>query len=482
MGQQIQAELKKRQQQIADLEAELDRAYRIVEDLRKDNTELREQNAQLKHLVRQQPTVLQSEASFSSAAIPRQKIKHRVMREPDELTAWAQLSRFPFTVKVFIIVFATVLVGWVAMQFINRHSIESSQTEKERSALSPSPFPEPLSIPPSDSSSEFIPDPVFTPTPEQRSHSLNLVYNVTNPPRFQFSQDLQEIVDETVEMAASKGLPTDALSISLIDVKTSQFAEYQQTTFRYPASIVKLFWMVALYAQVEKGIMPAEAVFYTPECKTNICKMSQKSDNEAASRILDQLTNTTSQLQKTDKDYRTWLQKRQWVNRFFQQAGYTDINISQKNFPIPYLNMDKPQGFDLKMRGDPAKPLRNKMTTEQATRLMYEIFTSQSVSQKASEGMMQLLTRDLRPEVWQQEQYNSVEGFLSESLPMSEVYFASKVGWTASSRQEVAYIATKDGQAAYILTIFGDDPAYGSDWKIFPEMSSLIYKRIKEKE
>nr|WP_263012369.1 class A beta-lactamase-related serine hydrolase [Laspinema sp. D3c] len=274
-------------------------------------------------------------------------------------------------------------------------------------------------------------------------------------------------------------MPTSALSISLIDDKTGKVAGYQEQTLRYPASLAKLFWMVALYAQVEKKLLPEDTVFSTEQCQNNLCKMVQKSDNDAASRIVDLLTDTTSQFQNSE-NYEQWLNQRQWVNRFFQEAGYQDINISQKNFPIPYLKLDEPQGFELRMRGNPENPLRNKMSSEQVARLMYEIVNRQAVSQKASENMMQLLRRDLRPEVWQQEQYNSVQGFLSELLPISEVYVASKVGWTSTSRQEVAYIATEDGKSAYILAIFGDDPAFANDWKIFPEISLHIYRRMNE--
>ncbi len=180
----------------------------------------------------------------------------------------------------------------------------------------------------------------------------------------------------------------------------------------------------------------------------------------------------------SQEEYVTWINKRSKVNTFFQKAGYDRININQKNFPIPYLKLDEPQGRDLQMRGDNRIPIRNQMTTEEAARLMYEIFTGQAVSPNASTSMQHLLTRDLRPEFYTQEQYNSVEGFLGESLPLDQIYFASKVGWTLASRQEVAYITTNDGKIAYILSIFGDDKLYGNDWEIFPKMSLKVFQEM----
>ena len=318
----------------------------------------------------------------------------------------------------------------------------------------------------------------FTTSLKQRQEKLELIYNVRTPPKFRYSSDLQAIVDDIVNLAIRKGLPTESLSISLIDItnpKTPKSAVYQDQELRFPASVSKLFWLVALYAQFERRTIKNEA-----SLSSDIYKMVQKSDNNAASRIIDQLTQTTSGGTLEDEAYGIWQRKRKSLNRFFQEAGYANINISQKNFPIPYQKLELPEGRDLQMRGAPSHLIRNKITSYHAARLMYEIFTEQAVSSQASQEMKRLLTRDLRPEVWQKEQYNSIKGFLGELLPINNVYFASKVGWTTSSRQDVAYIESKDGRARYILVIFGDHPAYAEDWDIFPEMSLLVFNRIVE--
>ncbi|EAW46753.1 hypothetical protein PN465_15450 [Nodularia spumigena CS-584] len=75
--------------------------------------------------------------------------------------------------------------------------------------------------------------------------------------------------------------------------------------------------------------------------------------------------------------------------------------------------------------------------------------------------------------------FNPVRGFFSESLP-TDVYFGGKAGWTSGSRQEAAYIATRDGSAAYILVVFGEDRAYAYDWKIFPKISNLVLERMSK--
>ena len=55
----------------------------------------------------------------------------------------------------------------------------------------------------------------------------------------------------------------------------------------------------------------------------------------------------------------------------------------------------------------------------------------------------------------------------------------SKAGWTSASRQEVAFITSKDGKTRYVLAVFGDDAAYGKSKKVFPGISDLVYKQMQ---
>ncbi|MBW4576388.1 MAG: hypothetical protein KME08_14015 [Aphanothece sp. CMT-3BRIN-NPC111] len=53
------------------------------------------------------------------------------------------------------------------------------------------------------------------------------------------------------------------------------------------------------------------------------------------------------------------------------------------------------------------------------------------------------------------------------------VFIKSGLGF--GSRNEVAFVTKRDGEAVYILAIFADDHAYAQDGKIFPNMSSLVF-------
>jgi hypothetical protein len=313
------------------------------------------------------------------------------------------------------------------------------------------------------------------------------IYTPDRPPNFKRNDQLQSIIKNVTDYVAENNLPTEKLSISLIDFKTNSSENYQGNIGRFPASVVKLFWLVALYGYV--NYHQGDIGEYTIE----IQEMIGKSDNEESSNIVDAITGAKSNHKNmSQSDYQEWLKKRNLLNQYFVDAGYNGININQKTYPIPSKKMFKPQGADLKMRGnDPKNPIRNKITTEQAARLMYEIITGQAISPESSQEMRYYLNRInmMQDGSWKnidpnqgQGHFNPIKGFFGEyfanSDPKNIQEFASKAGWTSDSRSEVAYI--NDGQVAYILAVFTQDAAYAQNWQIFPKISELVYQKMQQ--
>lgn len=311
----------------------------------------------------------------------------------------------------------------------------------------------------------------------QTIDSSDLAYNIQTSPKLNKNKKLQKIVNEVVNFTESQKFPTQSLSITIIDVETGEYAGYQQERLRYPASVVKLFWMVNLYAQIEKGILSEE------EFPQYLDAMIKKSDNEAASYIIDRITKTEYKQNIKGEEYKKWRTKRLKINQYFQQAGYDNINISQKTFPIPSLKLSRAKGSELKLRDNPRKPIRNKISTQQVARLLYEIYQNQSVSEKSSLKMAELLNIDaetrnvLRDEI-NLDEFNPVRGFLSASLP-NNVDFKGKAGWTSNSRNDAGIITTPNGKT-YILVVFGENKAYAYDWQIFPDISKLVFNRMNK--
>lgn len=319
---------------------------------------------------------------------------------------------------------------------------------------------------------------LLIPSRQPRKENSEVVYNLKTPPKFRKSQELQTIVKDVVDLAEAKNLPKNRLSMTLIDAKTGETAGYKENIPRYPASVVKMFWMVFAYAQIESGIWSKEEDF-----NPYIAKMIQESDNAAASFILDLVTGTQSESELSQVKFKIWKHKRQQVNRFFQKAGFKGINISQKTFPVYYINLPEPDGSEAQFLGNPIRNW-NKITTKQAARLIYEIcYTEQAVSLAASKKMCRWLKRDLNPKAWRKESiddegFNPVRTFFGASLAKTNVKFYSKAGWTSSSRTEAAMVDSEKNKATYILSIFAHSSKYADDVTIFPQMSRLVYKRM----
>jgi Beta-lactamase enzyme family len=319
--------------------------------------------------------------------------------------------------------------------------------------------------------------PSSSPAPNKGS----IAYRVIGESNFKSSDKLQKIVDRVVNYSTTNKLPISALSVTLIDANTGEKAGYNFSVGRYPASVVKLFWLAAIYQKIDTKEADEASL------QNALGQMMFQSDNNSASQIVDTLTKTKSTtVELPAKELLTQKQKRQSLNDFFQKAGYSmNLNVSQKTFPIPAEKMEEPRGLDRQLRGgDTQKPIRNKLTTDDAARLMYEIVTDRSISPTVSQKMKKLLSRNIDSKVWKKiplEDFNPVESFFGEGLSVKEAKnIVSKAGWTPLARQEVAFIESKDGKTRYILAIFGDDAAYGKNKKIFPTISNLVYSQMRQ--
>lgn len=294
-----------------------------------------------------------------------------------------------------------------------------------------------------------------------------LIYNVRSAPPTSYNPQLQETVNQMVAWVQQQGLPVAKLSITLMDVTnpdTPQIAGYQQQELRYPASVVKLFWLVTFLAYQQAGLLRPGDVDVI-----DLNAMMQQSSNDAASRVVDAITGTTSGADLSPGPLAEWRQARERLNHFFRGAGYGYMNLKHKNFPIYSLGQEAPQGRELQLRGGTDPPSRNQLTTWQTARLLYEIYTLQAVSPALSQKMQNLIDRP--PAVRSQ----NLAGFLGASLPESATVMG-KEGQTSTSRQDGVIIS--NGRMAYILVVFGDDPAYSADDQFLPELSRLSWQSM----
>jgi len=253
-------------------------------------------------------------------------------------------------------------------------------------------------------------------------------------------------VEGTLKEFASKQLQFNQLAVTLVDLrdpaKPAQ-ASYRGGEMVYPASVVKLFYLVAAHQWMEQGRLAD-----TPELRRAMRDMIVESYNEATHYVVDLLTGTTSGPELPEREIDEWFEKRNAVNRYFFSLGYTNINANKK----PWC--EGPYGRESQSI-QRHKPNRNLLTTDATARLLTEIVTGRAVTAKRSAEMLELMKRD--PAVPSTDPESQAHVFTALGLlPGAKLW--SKAGWTSQTRHDAAYIELPDG-ARFVLVTFTTDHA-----------------------
>src|SRR5919202_2236086 len=278
---------------------------------------------------------------------------------------------------------------------------------------------------------------------------------------------LQKIVDDAARAALErfkdKGFAEKNLAVTLVDLTDPRHVE--QASFRgaepiYPASVVKLFYLVAAHRWMEDGRLKE-----TEEVDRALRDMIVESLNDPAHFILDALTGVSNGAELPPDQLKEWAERRNAVNRYFASLGYTGINVNQK----PWC--EGPYGRERQFYG-PHFENRNKLTTDATARLLTEIVTGGAVSPARSAKMMELLKRDFTGAG--RDPDDQAHGFTGPALePGARLW--SKAGWTDTTRHDAAYIELPNG-TRFVLVTFTTDHANERD--IIPTVARVVLDRI----
>jgi len=281
---------------------------------------------------------------------------------------------------------------------------------------------------------------------------------------------LQDLVNEAAHTAltkfADKKLTENQLSITLVDMRDPRHA-VTAASFRgnekiYPASVVKLFYLVAVHRWLED-----KKIQETDELKRAVRDMIVDSSNEATQYIVDVLTQTTGGYELPPKEMEEWQNKRNIVNRYFTSLGFTNINVNQKTF------CEDAYGREKVSRG-PNGENRNKLTTDAVARLLTEIVAGRAVTPARSEQMMTLLKRDYSGTT--KDADDQGHGFTGIALQgMKDVKLWSKAGWTSETRHDAAYIEMPNG-AKFVLVTF--TVGHANEREIIPAVARVVIEGI----
>ncbi|NJM63394.1 MAG: serine hydrolase [Oscillatoriales cyanobacterium RU_3_3] len=236
----------------------------------------------------------------------------------------------------------------------------------------------------------------------------------------------------------------------------------------YPASIVKLFYLVAVWEWAQKGMIQT-----SPELERAVRDTIVDSSNDATSLVVDVLTGTTSGPELNPGPFETWKQQRNIVNRYFKSLNWPElenINVNQKTW------CDGPYGRERAFLGELMEN-RNMLTTNAAARLLHSIIGGVAVCAKASQEMMGLMKRSLEPSELAADPENQVIGFLGGGLPI-EAKLWSKAGLTSQVRHDAAYIEIPDLRP-YLLVVFTEGKETSKNEEILPFISRQFVEAMK---
>lgn len=288
-----------------------------------------------------------------------------------------------------------------------------------------------------------------------------------------FAPDYADIAEKVAKMAtqhfAADKLELDQLGISLARIDRGQHrlivGSYRGEEPMYPASVVKLFYLVRLANELHDGKLQL-----TPELDRAARDMIVESVNDATSLVLDTLTGTTSGPELGPSEMAAWSDKRNSVNRWYSDRGYSGINACQKTWN------EGPYGRDRIFYGTKYEN-RNRLTPDACVKLMGQIALDRAVpyggatDSLRSEWMKSFLKRLIPAEGGDNEQAVKFSG---ASLPKgSELW--SKAGWTDSVRHDVAWFKLPDGRE-YIWAIFTKE--HSKQEKLIPFIASELLKAV----
>jgi beta-lactamase class A len=280
---------------------------------------------------------------------------------------------------------------------------------------------------------------------------------------------LENAVKETLANLSDKTVKPEEIAASIIDLSDSnnyKTAEFNGEKKIYPASVVKMFYMVRLHQMLEEGKLKL-----LPELERGLKDMIEISSNDATQYILDALTDTSSGPELPEKEFAEWSYKRNSVNRYFASLGYENINVNQKTYCEDAYGRE--QQFR-KFKGEN----RNMLTTNATARLLAEIALGKIVTVERSSQMLDLMKRD--PFAATNDNEDQAHGFTGISLVelgMKDAKLFSKAGWTSTTRHDAAYIESPDG-LKLIIVIFTQNHA--GQRNIIPGIATKVIRNLRK--
>lgn len=250
--------------------------------------------------------------------------------------------------------------------------------------------------------------------------------------------------------------------IDFRDPRDPRIGSYQGTESVYPASVIKLCYMVAAFDQVY-----TQRLEMTADLRDDLYKMIVFSDNQATNRILDRLTNTAFGPELEGSAKTSFEVKRQTVTRYMQRLGLSGLWAANKTYDenVPLYGRDvqwlgKPEGDNYQRS--------NMMTTDDTARLLYLIWRHGVVDYDACEEMLALLRRG-----------EESRTFFKEAAPEGVTLY-SKGGSTDLCRHDAGIFELPDGGAVIIVSFSKTRNVRDAPPQVIERVAEIIMREMME--
>ena len=250
----------------------------------------------------------------------------------------------------------------------------------------------------------------------------------------------------------------------------------------YPASVVKVAYLAAAQAALSTGKLVAHA-----ELKRAMTDMILWSSNNATNYVIDILSGTTGDTLLTEHEMKQWLERRQGVNRFFQDLDWPEadnINVCQK------LMDDDRYGREKIFVTLDGKNNHNQLNSDFVARLLSEICTGAFLDPSISSDAAAFLERQLSPQ-FKSLPHSQVDGFLGERLPEGLPYY-SKAGWngwtgdalSSYNRHDSAHFVLPENHCrayrAITIVVFSHGKTVSEDTGFLPRIGEALFNLLAQ--
>lgn len=243
----------------------------------------------------------------------------------------------------------------------------------------------------------------------------------------------------------------------------SSGASHAGERLRYPASVVKLVYLAASEAWLQRRLLQDE-----PELRRALADMIRHSGNDATSLVVDLLSGTTSGPVLPAVRQQSWQGQRQLVNGWLESLDWPELrgcNACQKTWA------EGPYGREAQFTGVDREN-RNRLSSDATARLLHAVIGGAIVSPPACERMRSLLERPLAAASRAADPDNQVDGFLGGGLPERSRLW-SKAGWMSQARHDAAYVEA-EGHRPMLLVVLGEGAACARDKGLLPRLAAEL--------